>query len=279
MTLNIRDLTPDELDEYKNKLRHNLKLFHDFCESHGLTYYLSDGTLLGAIRHQGMIPWDDDIDVCMPRQDYAKLEFLSHLIPSSLMLTSITQTPDYIFPYLKISNVPQQYCEIVGGRTYVTGAWIDVFPLDGTYQNKTLRKLHYLLAKTIRSAFNIKTRGKNTILGKNTSTLKKMLFFPSHTILKAIPLRLLFKLMDGIAQHKSFDKAHVVGNLYTSIGIRASHDKKIFSEKVKCLFDGMQLYAPSGHHQYLKNLYGDYLTPPPASARQQHNIKIFNLPN
>src|SRR5690554_3302921 len=122
-------------EELKQVIRENLQAIHEFCEEYGLTYYLSDGTLLGAIRHKGMIPWDDDADICMPREDYNKLLELSSKLPEPYKIGHYSLDSNYIYPFIKFMNSSTEVVEYFGKNTYKAGVWVDIFPLDGTYKN------------------------------------------------------------------------------------------------------------------------------------------------
>ena len=252
-------------EELKQVIRDNLQAFHNFCEKNNLTYYLSDGTLLGAIRHQGMIPWDDDADVCMPRKDYNRLLELSGELPKPYKLGHFTLDPYYIYPFIKFMDSNTEIIEYFGEGSYKAGVWVDIFPLDGTYKSIRVRKLHYALVRNKTSTIRY--------------WLKKIIKPILYSIIRAIPKSFIFNQMDFIAKHVSYDRTNVVGNLYTMIGIKASHKKEWFEEKQLVDFDGYKFFSPKGYDGYLTNLYGDYMTPPPPKERQTHNIEIVSLKN
>ena len=125
-----RPMTVKELQETELEI---LKAFHRFCEEHHLRYYLSGGTLLGAIRHKGFIPWDDDIDLCMPRPDYMKLV--------EILKDGQLDQYRYLNTRYLDKDCPSSMIRVCDNRTeldfteyripYQIGCWIDVFPLDG----------------------------------------------------------------------------------------------------------------------------------------------------
>lgn len=273
-------LTEEESEALKGVIRENLQAIHEFCEEYGLTYYLSDGTLLGAIRHKGMIPWDDDADICMPRHDYERLLSLKDKLPEPYRLGHFSLDESYIYPFIKFMNSKTQIIEYFGDVSYKAGVWVDIFPLDGTYKNQTLRKIHYSIVYKLRLLFQLRVRSysspkdKRSIIKYWFRKLVKPLIFYS---IRLIPKRLMFNIMEFSARHVCYSKADFVGNLYTIIGIKASHKKKWFEDKHLRDFDGYRFYAPDGYDKYLSNLYGDYMTPPPPKERQVHNIKILKL--
>lgn len=273
-------LTDAQSRQLKEVIRENLKALHNFCEEQNLTYYLSDGTLLGAIRHKGMIPWDDDADVCMPRKDYDHLLTLVNELPDSYTLGHFSLDKNYIYPFIKFMNKNTEIIEFFGSAEYKAGVWVDIFPLDKTYKNMHLRKIHYKLVKTLRVLFELRVReyqdpiSQSSIMKFKTKKAIKRFLFLSFRI---IPKNILFKTMDVTARHLQNKDSSVVGNLYTGIGIKASHNKEWFEDRFLTEFDGLNLYAPFGYDKYLTNLYGDYMTPPPPKERQTHNVKIVSL--
>ena len=274
----IKPISNNDNKTLKNVIRNNLQVFHNFCEKHNLTYYLSDGTLLGAIRHQGMIPWDDDADVCMPRKDYNRLLELSGELPKPYKLGHFSLDPHYIYPFIKFMDSNTEIIEYFGEASYKAGVWVDIFPLDGTYKSIRVRKLHYALVRNLRFLFQLRVRSYRAPEDKTSTIkywLKKIIKPLLYSIIKAIPKSLIFNQMDFIAKHVCTDKTSVVGNLYTSIGIKASHKKEWFEEKQLVDFDGYKFFSPKGYDGYLTNLYGDYMTPPPENERKQHNIQIL----
>lgn len=272
----------ENLNELQKCIIDSLKVFHDFCEENELKYYLTGGTLLGAVRHKGIIPWDDDIDVCMPRKDYKQLMQLVENIPSGFSIGHYSLDSEYVYPFAKFYNNKILVKEYFGEKSYTNGVWVDVFPLDATFSSFSLRKLHFNLIKKLRFLFQLKVRGyqaprdKSNILKYWFRKLLKPIVF---SLLYLLPLRFLFNFMEGVASIKNFDKSEYHGRLYSRYGIKATFHKRVYSDKVLLDFNGYQFYAPIGYDEYLNNLYGDYMTPPPPKERQTHNVEIVSLKN
>jgi lipopolysaccharide cholinephosphotransferase len=141
----IKRLTDKEV---KTLLSKDLKSFADFCDLNGLRYFLGGGTLLGAIRHQGFIPWDDDVDVLMPRPDYDAFLKLTALNPirENLIVQAPDRNDDYLWPFAKIINTDTVLIELQYMKKYRDlqrqwgGLYIDVFPIDGVPDSKKEQK-------------------------------------------------------------------------------------------------------------------------------------------
>ncbi|MBO5867860.1 MAG: LicD family protein, partial [Oscillospiraceae bacterium] len=115
------------------------------CDKHGLTYYMLGGSMLGAIRHKGFIPWDDDIDFGMPREDYERfLELAPTELPKHLKVVNYRNDPNYMYYITRILDTETKVIEErIGNDNKYTNASIDIFPIDGTPNNPILRKIYF----------------------------------------------------------------------------------------------------------------------------------------
>lgn len=157
-----------KLDSFKYSLLETMDYFHNLCEEHQLNYFLVGGTLLGAVRHQGFIPWDDDIDVVMPRADYERFLKLQKHIKQPFKLQDYSTDTRYPMPFAKLTNTKL----IIQNNTYIpfkSGVWLDIFPIDYTFENQKAQNLHYSFTKCLRILLVVKTGGFNK---KNKSTIR-----------------------------------------------------------------------------------------------------------
>ena len=124
-------------------LQENLKVLDEVFRSHGLRYFLVSGTMLGAVRHKGFIPWDDDVDLGMPRDDYERLIANSkEWLPDYLEFICAEKDSNYPLPFGKIQDSRTTLIEKTY-RDYVGGVYIDIFPLDGVSSSKVKRTCHF----------------------------------------------------------------------------------------------------------------------------------------
>lgn len=259
-----------------------LREFIDICKKHGLTYFCCGGTAIGAIRHQGMIPWDDDIDVFMPRPDYDRF----------LQIASQTDLGDYelVTPFTK-ENYPLYFAKLCNRHTTlqeeadtpcVYGLYIDVFPIDGapdSYEDarqmerqftKTKNKLeaistHNLFAEYI--ALLVKPKEWGRFVRKTIG------FFFRQSYRSR-----LLKQMNNLMYRYDYANATLVAVYCGSYGPKEVFPKAWLDGKVEFNYDGLQVSLPIGYDEYLCQYYGDYMQLPPESKRISHHQKAyFNL--
>lgn len=255
----------NDLDTIKSHLIETMDYFHKFCEEHNLEYFLVGGTLLGAVRHKGFIPWDDDIDVVMPREDYNRLKELSSSFALPFLYKDYTQDDSYIYPFAKISN-NNMIVEEVYYKPFRCGVWIDVFPLDFTFDNVFLQQVHFLLMDVLRKLLILKSGafklGKRSFLATNLSKLL-------HPCCFLIPRKLLNRIFIILerAPYNYFSQNDHLANLYGAWGIREVAPKKLFEEKILYEFEGYKFWGVKDADFWLKKVYGDYMQLPPKHRR------------
>lgn len=239
--------------------------FDKVCKERHLRYYIIAGTLLGAVRHKGFIPWDDDIDVAMPRADYdLMIANAKQWLPSPYEFTCAENDKLYPFPFAKIQNVKTTLVEQNGFRYQFTGGiYMDVFPLDGVPSGKLAQRIHF----------------------KRFRFFKKMLFPYKHGkgINSWIPLiyRKLFTLENvqkSIRKLKTkydFEKSAFVSDY--DDGRKGIVNKKTFGSPTPVLFEGVAVLGVERWDLYLKEKYGDYMQIPKPEEQQQHHFTYLNL--
>ncbi len=128
-----------------------LKLFSEICEKHGLRYYLVGGTMLGAVRHEGFIPWDDDVDVGMPRPDYEKLlTIVREELPDGYDFLHYKQNEEYKRYFSRLVNRNVKIHNASNTKLIVENAWVDIFPFDGMPSGNLMQKVHFWHMTAIR---------------------------------------------------------------------------------------------------------------------------------
>lgn len=277
--MNTTEPTPqlDLSDTQLNRL-HDIQLdivrrVKQICDAHGLEYFLIAGTLLGAVRHGGFIPWDDDMDVGMPRASYDRfLQVAPHELGPDFFVQTLETDPGYGLSFAKVRLNGTALVEASSAKTAAhTGIFLDVFPFDNVPNSEWQRKLHS----------SVTTGLKRTILLHqkytpwfNSGRLKSWLHQSAVPFARAIPMAFLVPLLEK--SMRLFNN-HTTERL-TAIGGSYGYNKEsIRREWLKTLpektFEGLPLRCPVGSHEYLTNLYGKYQTLPPIENRNsRHGI-------
>ena len=265
-------LTTDEIKKCELSI---LLEFDRFCKKNKLTYFLTFGTLLGAIRHKGFIPWDDDIDVSMPRPDYEKFYELTKnkRISENIEMTTYRKCLNRIsYPFIKlfdITTIVEENGKSTRGKSHI---WIDVFPIDG-FSNDEKTNTHFLekIARLRRALFF----AINDVTMANSSSFLRFFIKKIKQFFYRCSLFLICKKIDLQSQKYSYETAELVGCIAWSIyGNREIISKSHYSTS-ECNFEGYTFSAPKGWHEYLSNLYGEYMQLPPIDKRGSHAIIAY----
>ena len=257
--------------EVLNKL-HNcqMELLNEFvriCNENKLEYFLYGGTLLGAVRHKGFIPWDDDLDLAMPREDYERfLKIAPSNINSKFMIDNYHTNKKCYLNFTKIRNKNTLFIQDFQiGYDGPKGIWIDVFPLDGINKITKFQILRIKIIKSIRSIAHYKS---NIFWGNNKIKLKKFL----SMFFKVIPLNSLLAFQDKIMKGNSKKKYNYFINIASQYSYKKqTMPKKVFLPAKELMFEGRKYKVPNDYDYFLKRIYGNYMELPPKEKRITHN--------
>ncbi len=254
------------LSALQSKLLEMLTWFHGYCLEHNLRYYLIGGSALGAARHQGFIPWDDDIDVGMPREDYEKLRSLQ-AEHGKYLFEFPSEKKDFVYAYGKLYDRTTTLIEHTRYKTK-RGIFIDIFPLDGlgnSYEESLARfkeidkKVNLLSTRTC-------ALRKGRRLYKNLAIIA-MRLVPSFLLSR----KKLVKEIEELSKARSFDECAYVANC-----VGAWHEKEIvkrtsLGKPTEAIFEGITLFVPEDIDGFLTGIYGDWRTPPPPEKQISHH--------
>lgn len=252
----------------------------DICEKNGLKYYLCGGTLLGAVRHKGFIPWDDDLDITMYRKDLAKLiEIIQTQYKDTMFVQTFQTDPKYTryIPKIRLNDTVQSERSTNDDDIH-HGVYIDIFPLDHVTQNNGFGL--WLRGKVLRLLFAYKTtrHSKN----KNTTKVKKFLTKTLRYLTYLVPNGLVNYLFDRICTLS--DKP---GAKYTTSF--ASHyrwkkqlvENDVYGEGTFLTFENAEFRVPSKYQELLLQVFGaDYMDLPPEEKRNSgHTLTKIDISN
>lgn len=243
------------------------------CKKHSIRYILMGGTLLGAVRHQGFIPWDDDIDIAMPREEYQRfLTVCSRELDAPFYLLNSQTERNYVYPFLKIC-----LDDTVALEGYLAqipmhkGVWIDIFPYDNYPDGKIQASIYIFLRKYLFAAM---------------STLRN--YFPTTSLFRTLyrycatlPVRFLSD--DALVSFRErvyaqYNTRQTKKKMAAAFSAKTDiMDAGIFDDITYLSFEGFLFPVPVQYHDVLTNLYGDYMTLPPEDKRQNHGLLHIDL--
>lgn len=252
-----------------------LKEFDQFCTSHGFRYYLAGGTLLGAIRHEGFIPWDDDIDLLMPRKDYMEFLRLTNDGMNGYEVRSIYNSPrNHICHIARIldTRYMMQISKKMYGTPYFMPPWVDIFPMDGLPDEEDVSDKHFAKVKHLRELLARAWKPVKYLPGsKVRKAIKAILFFP----LKIYGYNRIMKRIERVTMQYPYDDCSYVGAVGCGQGTVERMPKSVFEERIRAKFCDSEFWIPGGYDYYLTRLYGNYMAIPGDKNRKQHIERVW----
>ncbi|WP_396127944.1 phosphorylcholine transferase LicD [Clostridium sp.] len=253
-----------------------LKAVHELCEKHEIKYFLDAGTLIGAVRHKGFIPWDDDVDIGMLREDFNKfLEVAKEELPKHLFLQTF-KTDEYYDVYptpCKVRHNNTIFLEEGAKENYKmhNGIFIDVFPYDSLPKYNFIYKIQRAISYNILKSFK-----RIRDIPEKLSIKNKMTFAFYRFVVKMFPNKRRLKLFDFLISWNDLNSDYM-GYGVDTYWSEYVYKKSDYFELTKLEFEGQYFYAPKNYDAILTQLYGDYMTMPKEEDRVWHAKEIKKL--
>lgn len=266
------------LDDIKKIELELMRQVDSICRERGFRYTLIGGTLLGAVRHKGFIPWDDDIDIAMPRRDYD--QFIDYCINNntSFDIISSQTTQDYNYLFAKICDrktVIQNSSEKWCGNNNV-GVYIDVFPLDGMGMNLKEAN-HNFNRTTFKRELLVAATWKQFTRSKTKSILYEPLRFAFYVISRFVNPKKIISSLENRFRKISFDTSAYVGCYCGSYRRKEIMPATIFQDYIEMEFENTSFMGIKRYDDNLKKIYGDYMKLPPKEKRvTHHSYEVFS---
>lgn len=273
----MKELSEKELQNLHEVLLIIAKEIDRICRKNNITYCISGGSMLGAVRHKGFIPWDDDMDVAMLREEYDKfIEACRTDLSNNFILQTLETDKYYFYGFSKIL-LKDTYCVQHGHEKtkHQKGIYIDVFPLDNIPAKKSLQVKHarknYLLIKLLFRKAGCKIEGKKT--------LKKLLAFKIIDFINLFTnFNWLKKKLDENMRLYNGKKTEKVCDLAGYYGYEKEITYRKYFEKTQYVpFENLSLPIILDYDKYLTDLYGDYMKLPPVDQRHTHSFQNLDF--
>ena len=277
-SLDIRNIK----DNWNNTILDILKAFMDICRKHNLRFYCCAGTAIGAVRHHGIIPWDDDIDVIMPRPDYDRLIEIAKTADFG-KYELITPYNDESYP-LYFSKLSDKTTTLVEDREIpcVIGLYVDIFALDPT--DDDMEKAKLLKAKYTKIINRLNAVSTHNSFGNYITLLcdpKEWGRFVIKTVaffFRSAIRRHLIRQMDRMSHLYDYDKAKNVQVYTGSYGYKEVFPKEWLGKGRMFKFEDTEVPLPEEYDKYLRHFFGDYMQLPPVEQRiEKHSRAYLNM--
>lgn len=261
--IDIRELKEIQLDI--------LQCVHDFCQDNGLRYSLAYGTLIGAVRHHGYIPWDDDVDIMMPREDYEKFLLLFNGYKENIVVAATQLDRAYYAPYANVYNNKTLLIEhnIDNGGV---GIKIDIFPIDSVPEDREKRIRLFNKVEYYKKIICLKNCNYHRI----SNLLSRIIAFIIQRFVSFISFSLL---LDRLAykQNNINNESQLINNIvWCGAGEKGCFPRSAMANYMEMKFESRSFKVIEGYDVFLKAHYGDYMKFPPEEDRvPQHGFEAY----
>ena len=251
--------------EVQNIIWNIMKELKPIIEENNWRYFMLGGTLIGAVRHKGFIPWDDDIDIGMPRDDYEKfLENVSEKLPAHLKLRTYYDESEHHYYFSRIVDVRHEVKRTGSKKNRIEEVWIDVFPLDGMPNNGIVRRIHMIRLLYTRARYHVATFDKVNLQRPNRPLSERI-------VIKIVQLFHLGKggdykkwlmKIDSLLCKYSLNTSNWICNFMGQYKFKEMFPKTWYGSGRMYVFEDDMLCGPVEYDKLLTYQYGDYMTPP-----------------
>lgn len=256
------------------------------CEKNNIKYYIVGGTLLGAVRHKGFIPWDDDIDIAMLRPDYEKFIAIAQKeLPKNLILDYYQfhkNEPDYNTYYMaRVENSKVKLITRVAEEERILNAWVDIFPLDGLPNNPIKCFFHKWRLLYLRAALRYSQYSKIVTKNAKNKDLIMRLFIKVGKIINFEKIFNKDKVLEKIDKTLKKYSCEASKEIINFAGACKSYKfvelfpKRIYDEITSYQFEDTYLNGPKDYDYVLSHHYGDYMTPPSDENKNKHQTEVI----
>lgn len=267
-------MTLEELREIGSVQLEIMDEVHRLCVKHGITYYMIAGTLLGAVRHKGFIPWDLDIDIGMPRKDYDRFrEVCAEELGANCVYLDLDSHPNYIRPHALVmrrdTRLQIKYDD-VNPKTMELGIYLDVFPLDNAPDEESLRQKQAKQLVHVR-----KFKSWRLPYSYSRKKWKRYAHYAVSGLLSFAPVARINAYQQQLMQRHNGTETACLCSMASQYAYKKQcMPREVYGTPTLLEFEGRQYYGPEQYTEYLTRLYGDYMQLPPEEKRRA-NLEIY----
>ena len=251
-----------------------MEYIHEVCQKIGVKYFLAYGSLIGAVRHKGFIPWDDDMDICMLREDYEKLQdYLIANPDERYEVMSYKNNLNYVYPFMKVQDNQTYLLEEDVRIDSNMGIYVDIFPVDGYEDDSVFKdKMTRLIKKRQLSCYTFKG------ITNTKSLLNSLIRYISVIIFYFTNTNKYIRGIDKLAQSRKVDDYELVDYLIYKDMNKPVWKREWLKQTITGVFEGKEFMIPKNYHEILTSDYGDYTQLPPVELRfSHHDFQLWKI--
>jgi len=251
-----------------------MEYIHEICQKIGVKYFLAYGSLIGAVRHKGFIPWDDDMDICMLREDYEKLQdYLIANPDERYEVMSYKNNLNYVYPFMKVQDNQTYLLEEDVRIDSNMGIYVDIFPVDGYEDDSVFKdKMTRLIKKRQLSCYTFKG------ITNTKSLLNSLIRYISVIIFYFTNTNKYIRGIDELAKSRKVDDYELVDYLIYKDMNKPVWKREWLNQTITGVFEGKEFMIPKNYHEILTSDYGDYMQLPPVELRfSHHDFQLWKI--